>query len=428
MSRKVKIDNIPDDVLKKINSDLSIKIEATSYGQQEKYIFPYGSDENGYAYIPFAYGLAYPRPDKDLFAKMSNNVTFDGELRPHQKEVKSEAIQILNKTGSVIISCYASFGKTALAIYLAVKIGLKAMVIIHRVVLINQWKDAIKRFCPDAKIQIVTSSDKIDAQADFYIMNPIIAIKRPREDFRHIGVLLVDEVHLILAEGLSKCMTCFVPRYILGLSATPFRDNETDKLFTLYFGPERIYRKLNKKHTVYKINTNFTPKLERGSNGRIVWGTLLESQAMDPDRNDMIIRLVKHFNDRVILIMCKRVEQGRLLVKLLKKEKVSVASLLGNQQEYDYNTRVLVGSCQKVGVGFDNARLDMLIMAADIEAYFQQYLARVMRTEHGHPIIIDIVDKNPILEKHYKTRRDTYLAHGGVIKKFESVFPDFETC
>ena len=47
------------------------------------------------------------------------NAVFTGTLRPEQKVVKEEAIEILNKTGSVIISAYTGFGKTLSSINLA---------------------------------------------------------------------------------------------------------------------------------------------------------------------------------------------------------------------------------------------------------------------------------------------------------------------
>ena len=42
--------------------------------------------------------------------------------------------------------------------------------------------------------------------------------------------------------------------------------------------------------------------------------------------------------------------------------------------------------------------------------------------------IFDIVDKNPILERHFKVRHATYLEHGGEIKDFTHSFPEFQVC
>ncbi len=56
-------------------------------------------------------------------------------------------------------------------------------------------------------------------------MNAINVPKKSCEFYSQIGFLIVDEIHCIMAEGLSKCMTRLVPRYVLGLSATPYRED-----------------------------------------------------------------------------------------------------------------------------------------------------------------------------------------------------------
>ena len=69
-----------------------------------------------------------------------------------------------------------------------------------------------------------------------------------------------------------------------------------------------------------------------------------------------------------------------------------------------------------------------MILASDIQAYFIQYLGRCMRTEKGEPLIFDIVDKNPILEKHFKVRKAVYLEHGGSVSDMSKDFPSFQVC
>ena len=85
----------------------------------------------------------------------------------------------------------------------------------------------------------------------------------------------------------------------------------------------------------------------------------------------------------------------------------------------------MIGTVSKVGVGFDHPRLDTLLLAADVEEYFIQYLGRVFRRQDTVPIIFDIVDKNPIIEKHYKTRKEVFIEHGGKIKNFNREYPEF---
>ena len=431
MSREFIIDEVPMEHKEKIMADLQIKIEGNTFVKNSapKYIYPLDVTDI-HAYIPFAYGLTCPggpfdRPNRDSFPNM--NKKFNGSLRDEQKILKREALDHLNKYGSTIIAANTGFGKTCTSIYIATKIKMKTIVITHRVVLVNQWKDAIKKFCPDATIQVLTAKSKMK-DCDFYIMNAINVPKHDVDFYRHIGFVLVDEIHCIMAEGLSKCMTRLVPRYVLGLSATPYREDGLNILLDLYFGKNQIYRKLYRQHKVYKIRTNFTPTVEIAKNGKVNWSVILDSQSMDTQRNEMIIRLVKHFNDRVFLILCKRVEQGNYLVQRLKEEKQDVTSLIGKQQEYEQSSRILIGTASKAGTGFDHPRLDAMIMASDIKAYFIQYLGRVFRRKDVVPIVFDIVDKNPILERHFKVRRATYLEHGGRVRDFADAFPDFKLC
>ena len=94
----------------------------------------------------------------------------------------------------------------------------------------------------------------------------------------------------------------------------------------------------------------------------------------------------------------------------------NVTSLLGSNQEFDKDARILIGTGQKVGTGFDHSKLNMLILAADIEEYFIQYLGRVFRTKDGIPIILDLVDNNKTLMRHFATRCKTYKKHGGTVR------------
>jgi superfamily II DNA or RNA helicase len=429
MSRKITIDSVSMEDREQITKDLQIEIEGSSFVHNSKSRFIYPIDVGDvYAYIPFAYGREckggpFMCPERDNFSEIS--CKFGGSLRPEQKVIKNEAISHLNKYGSTLIACYPGMGKTCMAIYISTKIKLKTLIITHRIVLIKQWQASLEKFCPNSKVQVLTAKSEMN-DADFYIMNATNVPKHDVEFYKNIGFLIVDEVHLIMAEGLSKSLQRLVPRYVLGLSATPYREDGLNILLDLYFGKRKIFRKLYRKHQVYKIKTNFTPEVELSQNGRINWGSLLDSQANNTARNEMIIRLVKHFPERVFLILCKRVDQGKYLVRRFQEEGEDVTSLIGNQQEYEQKSRILVGTSSKTGTGFDHPRLDAMILASDIQAYFIQYLGRCMRTEDGIPIIFDIVDKNPVLDRHFKIRQSIYLEHGGSVQNLEKAHPDFE--
>lgn len=388
-------------------------------------IDPDSIEQFGFIYIPFAWGLrnikAAVRPERSVFPSM--NVSFNGNLRPLQIEVRSEALGLLNKHGSCILSLYTGAGKTITSINIATRTKLKTMILCHRLVLIDQWKSSILKFCPDAKIQILKGTDKkasdaLDESNDFFIMNALNVAKKGHSYYDCIGTMIVDEVHTMATQCLSEAFNYINPRYLIGLSATPYRSDGMDALLDAYFGKKKIFRKLFHEHSVYKVTTTFVPEFQIAQNGKMDWNSLIESQTSEPNRNELIVRIVRFFRDRNFLILSKRVNQVTWLVNRFKELGESVTSLVGLKKSCDFSSRILVATVQKAGVGFDHPKLDSLVIASDVAEYFIQYLGRIFRREDVQPIVFDILDQNPVLAKHYRARQKIYRDHGGTIDKF----------
>ena len=126
------------------------------------------------------------------------------------------------------------------------------------------------------------------------------------------------------------------------------------------------------------------------------------------------------------MILVKRVSQGEYLLNTLISYGEHTTSLLGNNQTFDREARILIATGQKCGTGFDHDKLDTLVLASDFEEYFVQYLGRIFRKRDTEPIVYDFVDKNGILEKHFKTRKEIYTEHGGTIKQYDIEKLNFE--
>ena len=423
MSRRIKINSLSDEEIQSINKNLQIEQEASKYAfNAQPNIISLFEAEGEDVYVPFAYSKKYPRRSREEFS--DREMKFTGVLRDEQKKVRDDAISRLNSDGSVIISCYPGWGKTCMGIYIACKIKMRTIILCNRIVLINQWKNAIKNFCPQASVQILSSKSEME-DVDFYIINACNVSKHVRSFYKDIGCVIVDEAHLIMAEKLSYCMRYLLPRYVVGLTATPYRMDGLNKLLDMYFGDYKIIRKLFRRHSVYKVETGFKPEVKLNRMGKVDWGSVLESQCGNKDRNELVIKIVKYFKDRVFIVLCKRVNQAEYLERRLMEEGEDVTSLIGKNQEYEQKSRILIGTVGKTGVGFDHPRLNALILASDVEQYFIQYLGRVFRTQEGEPLIFDLVDQFSLLEKHFKTRVAVYVEHGGIVKNFNKEFSDF---
>lgn len=414
MSLLTNLETLEYETREKISNDLEIKIQNKFNPSQVKYLHPF-SIEGDDIKLPFAYAvqiLNLKRLERVLFPP--SQVIFNTPLREEQMVVEREAITRLSAKGSVMISCATGFGKTAISIKLSTTIKMKTLVIVNKIILIPQWEASIKKFCSHATIQRLSPKSVLQ-EVDYYIINAQNIEKMGKNFFKNIGLCIVDEVHLIMAESLSRCLQYIYPRYLIGLSATPYRPDGLNQLLSIYFGDYKIVRELYCPHTVYKVNTGFTPKVEKTWDGKVDWGSILASQGGNQERNNLICNIIRRYRDRTFLVLVKRIEQGKYLLNRFKEMGENFTDLIGTNQEFDRTARILVGTCQKVGVGFDHDRLDTLLLGADIKEYFIQYLGRVFRRKDSNPIIFDLVDNNPILLKHFRTRQKIYQDAGGTI-------------
>lgn len=420
MAAKIRIDSLTNKQREQINKDLHIKIE-DKMTKRVSYIDPYTVDGD-FVLLPFSYAFNTCRLNRPKVSKYprTENIVFQGELREEQKVIKTEALENLNKYGTTLIACYPGFGKTSTSIYLSSIVKTKVLIVLNRLVLMDQWASAINKFCPQATVECLKPSKKnVNMEADFFIINAINVSKYSHEFFSFIGLVIVDEAHLIVSTVLHESLQYLTPSYLIGLSATPYRPDGLNILLDLYFSSNKIVRKLHRKHKVYKVNTGFEPEMECDRFGKVIWGKVLESQCSSQVRNEMIVKIVKTFADRNILILSKRIEQAQFLLTRLQEENVHVASLFGTQIEFDKTARVLIGTTGKLGVGFDHEKMDTLILASDLEEYFIQYLGRVFRRTDTEPIVFDLVDNNTILKRHFATRKKVYMEAGGTIHEMK---------
>ncbi len=430
MSLETDIEPLDQSKRERIINELTIRIDdpRSMSRAPPKYIESFSCNQKTIN-LPFAWALENKlgrRPARKTFSSMEPS--FVGSCRGDQKEVRKKCLKSFNSTGSGLVSCYPGWGKTFLAINLACSIKLKTIIFVNKIVLMKQWEESIAKFVENARVSRISTLkasagkrarenwEKLWA-ADFVIINAINVSKMPTQHLSRFGFVVVDECHQLVSACLSRALLNVHPRYLLGLSATPYRNDGLNQFIKLFFGAEKIVKTLYKPHDVYVVDTGFKPTVKHTAQGRLDWNAVLESQSMDEKRNNLIVDWTIHLSDRKILILTKRISQAETLVrKLRERGKTEVATLWGTKQSFEKNSSILIGTSSKIGVGFDHKSLDCLILASDIKEYFIQYLGRVFRQPDSHPIIIDFVDDNGLLRKHFATRKKIYIKHGGKIR------------
>lgn len=304
---------------------------------------------------------------------------------------------------------------TITSLSIASKIGLRTLIFVNKLVLMEQWIESIQKvFGPDVSYDKIETKHVISKQCDFYIMNAINAEKFDLTSL-NIGFVIVDECHLIVTKTLSNALFSVQPRYLLGLSATPYRPDGFNILLELFFGPYHIVRPLYRKHIVYMVPTKIKINIQKDERGNLIWNSVIHQQCHNELKNRFIYDLCQEHKDRNILILTKRIEQMNLIHKIFETQGKQNDLCIMTGDTFDPSVRILIATIQKVGVGFSHDKLDMLILACDTEEYFIQYLGRVFRRPDVIPIIYDLIDEHPILKKHFQKRRQVYLSCGGSI-------------
>lgn len=408
MAEKLSLNDLDDSSKEFIQSSLTINDDEC---------FEISSSDK--LYLP----LAFARSNFELTKRLSTateSIQFAATLRDEQISVYEYSIdKLLNEDdGYCIISAKPGFGKTITAIAIACKLNVKTVIVVKKLILINQWIESVNKFVGERRIQYVLPSTRLlDPSVSFYIVNAINVVKKSRKFWKCIKFLIVDELHQIVTPVLSKSLLRFVPDYLLGLSATPYRFDEYDKAVNWFFGEKnKIGKRLNVKHSVKIIKTGWTPKVIKYTRKGIDWNNILLEQCSNEKRNLLIVNSILSYPNRTWLILVKRVNHALELLNLFFENNKSIkcSTLIRTDVTFDKNCNVLIGTTSKIGVGFDHAEIDALCIAADVKNYFVQFLGRCMRKPDVQPLVIDFEDDYHLLRKHLDERKKDYSKYGGI--------------
>lgn len=315
-------------------------------------------------------------------------------------------------------------------------LGLKTAVFVHRSILFDQWIEAIEKFTT-AKYQIVGTNGNLDPDVDIYIFNIAFVHKKWEKEtkrwvmkkvgcYKEIGILIIDEAHIACAKEMSRSLLYINPLYAIALTATPLRKDGMDTLLNLYFGTYKdtqIIRKSENPFLVYKLNTNIKPEYKTNSLGKKDWNSVISSLVGNKERNDIIINLIKKFSEYNILVLTKRIEHCKVLSNLLKEENIDNTMMVGTNKSYDKLSKVLLSTYSKLGVGFDDSKLNMLIVACTVTE-IEQYAGRLRDGIGKKRIIIDLIDDDYNCKHHWSERKKWYLSRKGFIKDYEKEFKE----
>jgi hypothetical protein len=376
--------------------------------------------------------IGFPNGDSKDFPKMNSTATFAKELYTpetdptgrgrDQPPIIEEALKKLKNRGYVFMALYTGMGKTALAIYLSIVLGLKTVVLCHLDVVRRQWPEEYNNFSGGSvRVQFVEGANvKLDPFADVYVIGIQKATKMNESDFIGIGTVIVDESHITTVKTFTECLFKFHPRNLIGLSGTPDRPDGLHSVLNLYFGDPNafIVRKEKKTFTVYKYKTKYKPHLQYvHRQGKVVpdWhgeGGVIDSIERNEERWKEIVNVcIKNPNDKII-VLCMRNVLSNGVYNLLLKMGEDAELLIGNTKKWNKDARILVAGFKKGGVGMNDPKLTMAIICSDTSDSRQ--LSGRIRTNNNK--IYHFVDDYKTFEKHYLECEKFYIECGATIE------------
>jgi superfamily II DNA or RNA helicase len=301
-------------------------------------------------YIPKAYGLKHfgiPTQDSLTDGDEASGLVFHGNLRPEQEEPVAAFLNAardpLRRGG--IISAKCGFGKTSVSLYIACQFKKKTIVICHKSFLLNQWRERISQFVPNARIGII-KQDKIQTKNCDIILASLQSLAMRDYDssiFHGIYLTIIDEIHHTSAEVFSRALPKITAPVMLGLSATLKRADGLSKVFEWYVGaPVFISKKKDTSTDVLLLSYDdedpgFSQEI-RMWNGKLNVAQMITRICSYLPRNQFIIdtlaKIIEREPNRRTLILSDRREHLKSLEKMIKNRAIgSVGYYVGGMKE-----------------------------------------------------------------------------------------------
>ncbi len=363
------------------------------------------------------------------------DVSFHGELRFEQRD----AVEQVLAYDHGILCAPTAFGKTVVAACLIAKRAVNALILVHRRQLMDQWRERLAAFLalPIGHVgQYGGGKAKRTGLIDVAVIQSLQR-KGAVEDFvAEYGHVIVDECHHLSAVTFERVLREIKVKYVLGLTATPARKDGHQPIIYMQCGPIRFYLSAKKaaessplEHKVFPRITDFGwSRPENETTIQDIYAALIVSQ----ERNDLIVRDLQQAlsSGRSPLVLTSRtghldylagrlggvcphifILKGGMGTKQRKKLAESLAAVPCDEP------RVILATGSYLGEGFDDPRLDTLLLAMPIswKGTLQQYVGRLHRLHDnkGEVHVYDYADVMvPMLARMYKKRLAGYSALG----------------
>jgi len=357
-------------------------------------------------------GLQYALDDQ---RRILPAVDFDfaGTLKPFQET----AVHTMLAKDFGTLSAPTGSGKTVMGLFMLAQRRQPALIVVHTKDLAFQWMSRIETFLniPEKEIGLIGGGKKKVGKAVTVALVQSL-YKIAADIAKQIGFIIVDECHRCPSRTFTEAVTHFDSRYMLGLSATPYRRDKLSKLIFWHLGD--VHHEIESRQlvnsgdvlaaAVHFRETNFTPYFDPVND----YSRMLSELTADDERNRLIADDVARealTNPGTTLVLSDRKKHCEALWSLIRyRNDAPCEFLTGDRSEQERkdivarlnegSIKILVATGQLIGEGFDCPNLATLFLATPVRfsGRVLQYIGRVLRPAPGksNAKIIDYIDVN----------------------------------
>ena len=339
---------------------------------------------------------------------------FRGELRSAQLA----AVHDLERFDTGVLAAGTAFGKTVVAAWMIARRRVNTLVLVNRRELQEQWVARLETFLALPGHVGRIGGGAGDAQrtgvVDVALIQSLSRKGEVKALVKEYGHVVVDECHAISAPAFERVLDGTAARYVLGLSATVVRKDGHHPVVFMQCGPVR-HRANGRSgaaarpfaHRVIVRPTAFRPRMggaaeaaAEAGDARAAYAALCDELSNDDARNRLIAddALAAVEEGRSPVVLTERRSHLETLRQLLvgkvehlvvlrggmgRREAAAVRTRLA--QIPDGERRILLATGAYLGEGFDDARLDTLLLAMPIswKGRVTQYVGRLHRLREG---------------------------------------------
>ncbi len=419
--------DLSDKELADLKEELLVYPKKSGFGKSEPEPYPIYMENDTKISIPKFIGLkkyGEPLVDKTDMNLEKINVTYKGNLRPRQEIMVNKIIDGLKKGRGGMLIAGCGTGKTNMAIYIACKLKVKTLFLIHKSKLLEQIKDRIKDFTDCTEVGIIQQNKiKVDCPFVVGMIQSITSRDYPKEAFQGFGLLICDEAHHLAARKYSQTFFKCSFKYTLGITAETRRGDGLYKVVNYFLGDIIHEEEVPTNDKVIVKTLFFNSSNEKLTkyicfDGEENRPKMINNICKNPDRNMMIYNLVSVLFDlgKNILLLGGRVEQLQELCDKCNKDKFmknSGGMYYGGMKSEDLdkskNKQIVFATFDMAQEGFDVPDLNTVILLSP-RGKINQSVGRIMRKDNYdyNPLVFDIVDVKPKCFKANYTGREKY--------------------